>query len=106
VRLARGEVEDVGAPAEGEGVGALVDGDDDRVAHPHPQTLDPRLEVRLILLGDVVVGVLLEVAELARSLDPLGHLRPRGTLEALDLCAKLVEPLGRDGLAGEFLFLL
>ena len=46
------------------------------------QALDLGLQVRLVLLGDVVLGVLLEVAELARGHDALapsrGAPRPRG----------------------------
>jgi hypothetical protein len=100
VRLAALDLEHLGGPPEGEAVGALVDLDDDGVAQAGAQALDPRLQVRLVLLGDVVVGVLLQVAELAGGLDPLRHLRARGSLEALELGAELLEALGRDRFAG------
>ena len=54
-------------------VGVVVDLDHDGVPQPHPQALDLGLQVSLILLGDVVVGVLLQVAELAGGLDPRRH---------------------------------
>ena len=59
--------------------------DHDRVAQPLPQALDPRLEVRLVVLGDVVLGVLLEVAELARREEAFAHRAPPVGLELLEL---------------------
>ncbi len=96
-------VEDLGGPAEREGVGAVVDLDHDRVPQPHPEALDLRLQVGLILLGDVVIGVLLEIAELPRRLDPGRHLEPGRALELLDLRLQLREALGGDRLAGHSL---
>jgi hypothetical protein len=55
----------------------------------------------LVLLGEVVVGVLLEVAELAGGLDPLRHLGSCRTLQLLDLRAQVGDSLCRDRLAGE-----
>ena len=59
-------------------LGLGVDLDHDRVVQPLLQPLDPRLEVGLVLLGDVVLGVLLEVAQLARGLDPRAISRRAG----------------------------
>ena len=54
--------------------------------------------MRLILLGDVVVGVLLEVAKLAGRLDAVRHRDALWPLELGKLCLESVEPLGRDRL--------
>src|SRR4051794_25545298 len=54
----------------------------------------------LRILGHVVLGVLLQVAELARRLDARGHLVPRRRLELVQLGAQRLEALGRDRLAG------
>src|SRR5690349_7769395 len=43
-----------------------------RAAQPREQPLDARLEVRLVLLGRVVLGVLGQIAVLARAQDALG----------------------------------
>jgi hypothetical protein len=53
----------------------------------------------LVLLGDVVVGVLLQVAELAGVLDALGDLAPRRSLQLLELDFQRGDALGRDRLA-------
>ena len=50
--------------------------DDVRAAQPLLELGDPLLEQRLLVLGVVVLGVLGDVAELARLLDPLGDLAP------------------------------
>ena len=46
---------------------------------------DLRLQVRLVVLGVVVLGVLLEIAPLARGLDALGDLPPGDGLQLLEL---------------------
>ena len=48
--------------------------DHGRAAQPLLELGDPLLEQRLLVLGVVVLGVLRDVAELARLLDPLGDL--------------------------------
>ena len=58
--------------------------DDLDVAQHRLELADPRLVEALLVLRGVVVGVLLEVAELTRPLDPLGDLtaeRPAAVLE-------------------------
>ena len=55
--------------------------DDHRAAAALLQAQDLRLQVRLGVLGVVVLGVLLEVAPRARGLDPLGHLAAALALE-------------------------
>ena len=92
VGLAFAFVEHFGAAAEGEGVGlGGVDLDHDRVVQPLLQALDPRLHVRLVLFGDVILGVLLEVALLARDLDPRRHLLPRRPFELRQLGFQLLD---------------
>ncbi len=71
----------------------LVDLDHDRVAQPFLQPLDPRLHVRLVLFGDVILGVLLEVALLAGDLDPRRHLLAVRALRARP--ARLSAPRSR-----------
>ena len=48
--------------------------DDGRAAEPLLELRDPLLEHGLLVLGVVVLGVLGDVAELARLLDALGDL--------------------------------
>ena len=55
--------------------------DHPRVHQPVAQLDDLRLKARLRVLGLVVLGVLLEVAEPARGLDLLGDGRARRPLE-------------------------
>jgi len=45
------------------------------------QAGDLRLQVRLLVLGVVILAVLLQIAPLACGLDPLGHLAPAVALE-------------------------
>src|SRR4051794_18053136 len=52
----------------------------------------------LVVLGDVVIGVLLQVAELPRLLDPRRHLGAPGSLELLELCTEGDDALRRDRL--------
>ena len=84
---------DLGGAAEGEGRRRIRLGHD-RIRESLAQALDPRLEVRLVVLGDVVLGVLLQVSELARGLDPRRHLRARRPLELLDLGRSASRPCG------------
>src|SRR4051794_2870966 len=94
-------VEDLGGEAEGEAVGGRPVGlDDDGVVEPLAQAFDPRLEVGLVLFGDVVLGVLLEVAFLARDLDPRRHRLAAGPFEIGQLDAQVLEALRRDRLTG------
>ena len=62
-----------------------------------PQRGDARLEVRLLVLGVVVLGVLLEVAPLARGLDAVGDLASALRLEPLDFLLERSEALGGHG---------
>ena len=57
---------------------------------------DPLLEQRLLVLGVVVLGVLHDVAELARLLDPLGNLAPLRGGQVLELLAELLQTLLGD----------
>ena len=92
-----GVVGDLGGAAEREDApGAFVDVDHDGIAAPLAQALDLRLEMSLILLGDVVLGVLLEIAHLAGDLDPLSHLEPTAILEVLDLRFEVRHTLSGD----------
>ena len=50
----------------------------------------------LVVLGDVVVRVFLEIAELAGLLDPRGHLGPPRPLKLLELRPEGDDALGRD----------
>ena len=84
-----------------EGVVGHVGLDDDGVAQPLAQELDLRLQVRLVLLGDVVLGVLLEVAEVPRRQQALAHRAPALGLELLDLGLEGVQARGGDGVAFE-----
>jgi hypothetical protein len=52
---------------------------------------DARLEHRLLVLGVVVLGVLGDVAELARFLDALGDLAATVAAQMLDLGLELLE---------------
>ena len=53
------------------------------------------LEHRLLVLGVVVLGVLGDVAELARNADPLRDLAALFGLEVLDLLPELLVALRR-----------
>ncbi len=77
-----------------------VDLDHDRVVEPLLQALDPRLQVRLVLFGDVILGVLLEVALLAGDLDPRRHLLAGGPFELRQLGFEVLDPGRGDRLAG------
>ena len=77
--------------------------DHGRAAQPLLELGDPLLEQRLLVLGVVVLGVLGDVAELARLLDPLGDLAPFRGREVLDLLFELLEPFRCDyGLPSHF----
>ena len=85
---------DLGRAAEGEGVARrCVDLDHDRVPQPFLEPLDPRLQVRLVLFGDVILGVLLEVALLAGDFDPRRHRSAAPGLRAAP--ARLSAPRSR-----------
>ena len=57
---------------------------------------DPRLEHRLLVLGVVVLGVLGDVAELARLLDPGGDLAAAHGRHVLELGLEVGEPFGGE----------
>ena len=73
----------------------LVDLDHNRVAQALAGPLDPGLEMRLVLLGDVVLRVLLEVAHRSRDLQPLGNLLPPGTFHLFDVGLQGGQAFGR-----------
>ena len=73
--------------------------DDDGVAQALAQAQDLRLEMSLVLLGDVVLGVLLQVAERARRLDAARHLLAARRLELVEVRLQRFEALWRDRLA-------
>src|SRR3954451_9532725 len=75
---------------------ALLALDDDRAGQPLAQLEDLRLEERLLVLGVVVLGVLLEVAEVTRDLDPLRDLLAARVLEVLELSLQVGEALRCD----------
>ena len=54
------------------------------------------LEHRLLVLRVVVLGVLGDVAELARDADPLGDLAALVVLQVVDLLLQLLVALGRE----------
>ena len=56
------------------------------------QPRDLRLQVRLFVLGVVVLAVLLQIAPLARGFDPLGDLAAALALELLELRLELCSP--------------
>src|SRR3954454_3419899 len=85
VRLAALNVLDVRGPAECEDARARIRLHHHRLAEPFAESLDSCLEMRLVVLGEVVLGVLLQVAELTRGLDPLRHLTTPRLLELLQL---------------------
>ena len=70
--------------------------DHGRAPQPLLELRDPLLEHRLLVLGVVVLGVLGDVAELARLLDPLGDLAPLHGRQVLELLLELLEPLRGD----------
>ena len=63
------------------------------VRHALLQHRDPRLHVRLALLGGVVLGVLAQVPELARALDLSGSSSFSSRSSAADLVVELLEQL-------------
>src|SRR5690349_14291374 len=69
-----------------------------RAAQPREQPLDARLEVRLVLLGRVVLGVLGQIAVLARTQDAFSDRLTLRALQPGDLRLELLEPLGSDRL--------
>ena len=92
--LARLRVLDLDAAAEPDHVGLRLD-----LAHLRREQLladaqDLGLQVRLVVLGVVVLGVLLEIAPLARGLDALGDLPPRDGLQVLELGLQRLQALG------------
>ena len=89
----------LGGATEGEGVRRGGVGlDDDRVFEPFAQALDPRLHMRLVLFGDVVLGVLLEVAFVAGGFDPRRHRMPFRAFELLQLGLQLFDSRRGDRL--------
>ena len=70
--------------------------DDDGAAQPLLERVDARLEHGLLVLGVVVLGVLRDVAEVARGADALGDLVALDGREVLDLLLEALEALGRE----------
>ena len=86
LRVARLLVLDVDADADADRLGVdLLLVDDRRAAQPLLELGDPLLEQGLLVLGVVVLGVLRDVAELARLLDPLGDLATLDGGQVLEL---------------------
>src|SRR5262249_40004302 len=80
--------------------GDVLGVDHARVAQLLLEPEDARLELRLLVLGVVVLRVLGDVAELARLLDALGHLPTLDRREVLDLLLQLLKALfGEDDFA-------
>jgi leucyl aminopeptidase (aminopeptidase T) len=98
-RLPARLVHDVHRRAEGDDVALRRRLDHARVAQALGQAGDLGLQVRLVLLGDVVLGVLLEIAELACGLDAPRDVPARVALEARELGLEGLEALGGDGFA-------
>src|SRR6476659_590835 len=72
-------------------------------AQPLFELGDSSLEQRLFVLGVVVLGVLGDIAELARLLDPFRNLTPFGGRQELDFIFELLEPFRGDyGLTSNF----
>ena len=67
-----------------------------RRAQPLLELGDPLLEHRLLVLGVVVLGVLGDVAELARLLDALGDLAALVGRRSLELVLELLEAFGGE----------
>jgi hypothetical protein len=75
----------------------------DLLLRDHPGVLQPVLEQRdaglevgLLVLGVVVLGVLRDVAELARDPDALGNVTTLVGRQRLDLVLELLEALGSE----------
>src|SRR3954468_1618223 len=92
-------VDDVDGRAELDAVAVDRRLDDLRAAQALGEALDLRLQVRLVLLGGVVIGVLLEVAVLARRRDALRDGLAALALELRELLLQGLEPFRRDGLS-------
>ncbi len=60
------------------------------VADPPLQQADPRLDESLTLLGGMILGVLAQVAELARALNFLRQLRFQLAIQLMDLFLELL----------------
>src|SRR3954454_18372892 len=93
-----GLVQDLGRPPETECVARGVHLDHVRFSVAVAEPLDLRLEVRLVFLGYVVLGVLLEVTELPRRVDAPTHRPATIRLELLELGLQRLEPLSGDPL--------
>src|SRR5581483_5448676 len=86
---------DPDADADGLGVELLLV-DDGRAADALLELRDALLEQGLLVLGVVVLGVLHDVAELARLLDARGNLAALGGRQVSELLAELLEPFLSD----------
>src|SRR5205814_1002064 len=63
-----------------------------------PKALDARLQMRLILLGHVVLGVLAQVPQLARGKEAGGDLATPGGFEVLEFAFECDQSSWRDRL--------
>ncbi len=70
--------------------------DHGRGSEPVLELSDPRLDHRLLVLGVVVFGVLADVAELPRFLDPRGDLAAAGGREHLELGLQVGQSFGGE----------
>ena len=92
LQLAGLPVLDLDAAAEADHVGLRLDLADLGGQQLLAEAQDLRLEVRLVVLGVVVLRVLLEIAPLARGLDALGDLSPSDGLKLLELGLEGLRP--------------
>ncbi len=103
VGLSGALVRHLGGASEGEGgpAGGGLGGDVDHhgLAQALAQAQDARLQVRLVLLGGVVLGVLLEVAVTTRGEDAGRDVAAGDGFELADLGLERRKPLFGDGLA-------
>src|SRR5439155_3938062 len=74
----------------------LLPGQDARVLEPLLEHRDARLEMGLLVLRRVVLGVLGDVAELARDADALRDVAALFGRQVLDLLLELLVPVGRE----------
>src|SRR5262249_5752234 len=96
-RLLRVDVPQPDERSDGDDVGRNLPGlDHARVAEAILEQGDAVLEQRLVVLRVVVLGVLLNVAELARDADALRDLAPLDGAQILDLFLELLVALWRE----------
>ena len=92
-------VDDLGPAPETERRVRSIRLHDPRIAPALAQALDPRLQVRLLLLCDVILSVLAEVPQFARSENALSDCAPSRALQLRELSLKRDESTPCDWLA-------